>query len=436
MISNHLFTQMPPLKTALLALSILMLSTIVASHVLPRETNSPESQLLSRVVSWPILASALATPAPAATSQSLRQQFNTVCGYIGGNPDLPATCIPGSHCAVDVEHGAVGCCPDEGSCKRGIFTGCIDRNSGPQTVADPYIFTCRGPNVCYRNQFAGGYFQFGCGTASALATTVLASASGQPVLELPSISARLTATPTPLSEPTSLRVEPTESPNMSSIRSTYTTAWGFQTMSNHPQPSITDGAAAPSSWGSSVHSTPAIIGGTLGGVALIFTLALLGFLLWLRKSKTRGSSLVDAPDVIKQRSMAPGHTHFEPYTSRQGVAEIKPSADMSPMSRNSDNAYTQSPVLENVVQQPAHLDTVKDANLRNAEHSQPDSDRVPLTRGLGEFAHEFNSASEVVEPDSDADTQNSETYPGPRRGSDGGILWQQNRRRSRNLVWM
>ncbi|KAG6000013.1 hypothetical protein E4U21_006043 [Claviceps maximensis] len=426
---------MPPIKAALPTLSILILSTTVASHVLPRETDSPAFQHLSRVISWPILA--LATPAPASTLLPLRQESNTVCGYIGGDPDLPATCLPGSHCAVDIEYGAVGCCPDEGSCERGIFTGCVDQNSGAQTVADPYIFTCRGPNVCYKNFFAGGYFQYGCGTASALATTVLASASGQPVVKLQSISAQLTATPTHMSEPTALGVEPTENPSTSSIRDTATAGWGFQEMGKHPQPSTTDSPAAPTSQGSSSHSTAVVVGASVGGVALIFTLALLAFLLWRRISGNKTSTSADAQDTKNQRSMAPDNSHFEPYTSRQETAELRPRADMPPMNRSSeDGASMRSGVLGNAMQQPHHLNIVEDASLGDGKHSRSDSDRVPLTRVSDEYAHGFNTASEVVELDSDADTQNSETYPGPRRGSDGGILWQQNRRSSRNLVWM
>ncbi|KAG5916689.1 hypothetical protein E4U42_007553 [Claviceps africana] len=429
MLPNHPFMQMPPPKTALRTFPILVLSTIVASHVLPRQTDAPESPHLPNVVPWPIAALSSAATVATSTPQPWRQQSNTVCGYIGGNPDLPATCLSGSHCAVDVEHGAIGCCPDEGSCKGGIFTGCVDQNSGPQTVADPYIFTCPDRNVCYKNLFEGGHFQYGCGTTSALATTVLLSAPGQPAVKLPSISAKLTATPTPLPDPT-------DNSTRNSIRSTATADSRLQAMSNQPRPSTTDGPAAPSSEGSISHGTAAIVGGTVGAVAIIFTLALLGILLCRRKSKNHGPSSADAQDTKNQRLMAPGNPHFEPYTSRQGFSEKRPPADMPPINRSPDRASTESGVLGSTLQQPQHLDTVESASLRNAEHSQSDSDRVPLTRDVDEFAPGFNPAVEVVDLDSDADTQNSETYPGPRRGGDGGILWQQNRRRSRNLVWM
>ncbi|KAG6193252.1 hypothetical protein E4U27_000395 [Claviceps purpurea] len=434
MISNHLITQRPPPKVALLALPMLILSTMVASHVLPRQTDSPEPQSLSNTASPPIsLALAIATPAAVSTSQPLRQESGRVCGYIGGDPHLQATCLAGSYCAVDVVHGAVGCCPDQGSCKWGIFTGCVDGNSGPQTVADPYIFTCRGRNVCYKNMFAGGYFQYGCGTASGLATTVLPSAPGQPVLKLASVTVQLTATPTSLSKPIALGSDTAKTWATSSIPNMGNTDSDHPTVNHDPQPSATAGATAPSSQGIRSRTTAVIIGGTVGGIVFICIMAVLGVLLWHRKLKPRDPSLPDQ----NQRSMTPGQFRFEPYTSRQEVTEIRALADAAPMNRSSEGPSTETVVRENDLQQPRRLDTVEEAgSRRNAGHKRSSSDHIPLTRDSDESTHEFNSALEGVDLDSDADTQNSETYPGPRRGDGGGILWQQNRRKSRNLVWM
>ncbi|KAG7287374.1 hypothetical protein NEMBOFW57_006885 [Staphylotrichum longicolle] len=50
--------------------------------------------------------------------------------------------------------------------------------SGPQTEVNPYVFSCAGGSVCYRNMFDGGFSQWGCGTASDQAATVVNSASG------------------------------------------------------------------------------------------------------------------------------------------------------------------------------------------------------------------------------------------------------------------
>lgn len=91
---------------------------------------------------------------PAATTTrpaELGGAPGTVCGYIGGDAALPATCAAGSHCAVNVAARVVGCCPDGRPCDRGFFTACVDRNSRPQTVRDPYVFTCDAGRVCYRN---------------------------------------------------------------------------------------------------------------------------------------------------------------------------------------------------------------------------------------------------------------------------------------------
>lgn len=270
MICDHFFPQLPPPAAVLVVFSTL--SIMATGHVLPRETKTVEAHPLN-VMIWP-----LATPAPVSPDELMRRQSNTICGYIGGDPDLPATCLAGSHCAVDVEHGAIGCCPNKGPCNAGIFTGCVDRNSGPQTAADPYVYTCRGKNVCYKNMFEGGYFQYGCGTASGLATTVVQTASGKKPLDLTTVSIKLTATVTPLSRPTTLSSESSKTSDSSTDSGSPVT--GDPT----PQPSATDGGAAPSSNGSNSKNTGAIIGGAVGGVAVVFALAALAFFLWRRKS--------------------------------------------------------------------------------------------------------------------------------------------------------
>ena len=64
-------------------------------------------------------------------------------------------------------------------------------------------------------------------------------------------------------------------------------------------------------------------------------------------------------------------------------------------------------------------------------------DQVPLTREIDEFSQGFNTAlgdiREDDEPASNAESMS--TYPA-RRGDGGRPLWQQNRRQSRNLMWM
>lgn len=187
-----LMARLPPL------LVLSSIANLAAGYALPYPTRTVGYHELN-VVPYPLAA----TAAPD-DGYLRRRQFNTVCGYVGGDPALPATCSAGSHCVVDMEHGAVGCCPDGGSCTQGVFTGCVDGNSDPQTEVNPYVFTCRGGDSCYKNNYEGGFFQYGCGSTSGLATDVVASASGQSAIQLTTIKAPLTATATSLSEPITL----------------------------------------------------------------------------------------------------------------------------------------------------------------------------------------------------------------------------------------
>ncbi|OTA83672.1 hypothetical protein M434DRAFT_36705 [Hypoxylon sp. CO27-5] len=194
------FLRLPP-ATAVLLFSAAF--GLTSGHALPRQTKTVELHELN-VIPFP-----QPTEAPVLLSDLLRRQApNTVCGYIGGNPNLPATCSAGSHCVLEQDHGVVGCCPDGGTCSTGIFTGCVDRNSQPQTEINPYVYTCQGTDVCYRNEFAGGYFQFGCGTASSLATTVETHVDGMTSLVFEETSVSLTALPITLSQPTSIGSQP------------------------------------------------------------------------------------------------------------------------------------------------------------------------------------------------------------------------------------
>ncbi|KAI1767254.1 hypothetical protein GGR53DRAFT_136390 [Hypoxylon sp. FL1150] len=196
------FLRLPP-ATAVLLLSAVFGMT--SGHALPRQTKTVALHDLN-VVPFPPRP----TEGPILLSDVLRRQTaNTVCGYIGGNPDLPATCLAGSHCVLEQDHGVVGCCPDGGTCQSGIYTGCVDFNSGVQTESNPYVYTCQGSDVCYRNDFAGGYFQFGCGTASSLGTTVETFVDGMTSLVFEETSVPLTELPSPLPEPTTVGTQPT-----------------------------------------------------------------------------------------------------------------------------------------------------------------------------------------------------------------------------------
>lgn len=267
MVPSHFFIQLPPAAALLVVSTLLRLTT---GHVLPRETRTVQVRTLN-VEPWPLTAS---TPAPTSPAELRRRsQYNTICGYIGGDPALPATCMAGSHCAVEVDHGAIGCCPDGVKCTGGIFTSCVDKNSGPQTAKDPYIFTCSGKNVCYKNTFEGGFFQYGCGSASDMATSVATTASGRQPLQFSHMTLSFTATPTPLGPTTIGSSTPPDSKSDSEP--------GSSTLASSSA-SATNGALAPNK-GSSTANTGAIVGGTVGGLAFLVALITLGIFLWRRK---------------------------------------------------------------------------------------------------------------------------------------------------------
>lgn len=288
MVSSCLFVRLPP-SAALLVLSAVL--RLTCAQVLPRESSSVPMPTFS-----PRPSPVAATPVPTRPAQL--GQGKTICGYIGGDTALPATCVEGLHCAVDVQHGVVGCCPDGRECALGIFTDCVDKNSSPQTVRDPYVYTCNGGNVCYRNSFQGGFYQYGCGSASHLATYVATTASGREPLDLRRLTVALTATPTPLKTPVTIG---TLSSSTSDPKSGSARASGLSLST----PSATGEAEAPPKDAHSP-STGAIAGGAIGGVAALVVLVALAIMLCRRnKSRARqGSGPSQDTHYIRQATHA------------------------------------------------------------------------------------------------------------------------------------
>lgn len=85
------------------------------------------------------------TPVPTTSPQpqDLKRTFfpQNVCGFIGGKANEPALCSESSSCVWDTVNSVVGCCPIDGPCTVGVYTGCVDGNSPSQTTDDPAMFT-------------------------------------------------------------------------------------------------------------------------------------------------------------------------------------------------------------------------------------------------------------------------------------------------------
>ncbi|KAF4444686.1 hypothetical protein FACUT_463 [Fusarium acutatum] len=396
---------------------------LATGHVLPQPTKTVDFYELN-VLPYPLAA----TPAPD-DSLLLRRQFNTVCGYLGGDPGLPATCSAGSHCVVDVDHGAVGCCPNGGSCTSGVFTGCVDADSGPQTEVNPYVFTCRGSDSCYRNSYEGGFFQFGCGSTSGLATKVVATASGKSAIDLTSINVPLTQPKLPQVQ--QQKSETSSASETESDTSTETTA------SETADPSSTESGEsdAPDTDGNDNGSknTGAIIGGTISGVAALAALIVLGIWLWKRK---KGNTR-QGPGVKHQvQHIGPpldNNHNFAPVPLMHETDKMAPPPPV-PV-RNQQRTMNSAAGHEEPYSEP--WDPSSNYGYGNSAgavggSSHMEHDEVPLTRD-DDFDHSYNSglgriSEEHPRPGTAISTpgQMSQVYPGP-RGGGGGPLWQQNR---------
>ncbi|KJR80236.1 uncharacterized protein SPSK_04987 [Sporothrix schenckii 1099-18] len=237
-----------------------------------------------------------------------RQNDNTICGYIGGNPDLPATCSAGSHCVLDAEHGAVGCCPNGvDSCTAGVFTGCVDGGSDATDV-NPYVYTCGGGSFCYKNNFPGGYYQYGCGSASTLGQSVAATASGMSALTITSQRITFTGTftdttstsKTTKSSSTKSSSTKTKSSSTSSFSSSSTSSSSLSSTTLSSSSSTTSSSATHTPTGAASSSTDpgsevdtgvnsgdragVIIGATISAVAgLIALIALAVYFCWKKR---------------------------------------------------------------------------------------------------------------------------------------------------------
>ncbi|KAF4335920.1 hypothetical protein FBEOM_10189 [Fusarium beomiforme] len=440
-------------------------------HVLPQATKTVDLYELN-VLPYPLAA----TPAPDG-SLLLRRQFNTVCGYIGGDPGLPATCSAGSHCVVDVDHGVVGCCPDGGSCTSGVFTGCVDTDSGPQTEVNPYVFTCRGSDSCYKNSYEGGFFQFGCGSTSGLATKVVATASGKSAIVLTSINVPLTAPVSSLSEPTTLGTRRRTTADTSATKSSMTksattkstatssglitesaasttssetssteseTLTASETESDTSTETTASETADPSSTESGDSDAPdtdgndngskntgAIIGGTISGVAALAALIVLGIWLWKRK---KGNTR-QGPGVKHQvQHIGPpldNNHNFAPVPLMHETDKMPPPPPVPTRDQRTMNPVAEHDEPYSEPWDPSNYGYGNSAGAVGGS-SQMEHDEVPLTRD-DDFNHSYNSglgriSEEQPRPGTAISTpgQMSQVYPGP-RGGGGGPLWQQNR---------
>ncbi|CAN8102344.1 unnamed protein product [Discula destructiva] len=468
------FFQRLPTPTALLLLSSLM--SLVSAHV-PHQTPTTIPHRPLNVVAYPPLSAPTSPPLDLQTLHELlkRQDTNTVCGYINGDASLAATCSAGSHCVKDTDANVIGCCPNGNDvCTSGIYTGCVDSNSGPQTEINPYVFTCTQGNVCYGNLYEGGFSQFGCGTASDLAATVLASALGVPsAVVLATADVSLTQSPRLLATPTTLGTGTLLSSTTPSSSAPETT--GTLTTITIPSPatatepsSLTAGSsstlsssnptAAPgiSSDGGGTNHTGAIVGGTIGGIAgLVGLAAIAAFLYQRRLAGNSRQGPGPRPGDTQYISPMSGGAAFAPLGHGQDGRGGNPQATVG---GRTITHITGGPETRNSLWQPdgdmadrqfleSHPGTAW-AGAYASSRATGD-DQVPLRHGSPEmegFTLGFHDALSRIGEEDEEESHNSEHGAGTSGGGGGNQgtgdlgensrpLWLQSRRQSRNLMW-
>lgn len=426
MLPKDFFHRIPPAAACLVIAHLIAPATSIA---LPQQTRTIEFRELD-VRLWPLEAAPVPTAAVGLNDLFRRQQSNTVCGYVGGDPDLPATCSAGSHCAVDVEHGAIGCCPDGGSCTAGVYTGCVDGNSPPQNEINPYVYTCKGGDMCYQNQFEGGFYQYGCGSTTGMAATVSLRASGKDVVDMTSLSLELTEPASTLSEPTTLGTRTSESSETSETDSTSTsettTADETSSTSEPTETSDTDEGelSAPNNDDDDGPNTGVIVGATIGGVAGLIIIALA--LSWAIRRKRGNTRQGPGQSTEKKYISSPVTDHFAPLPSIREVDEAQMPRQVPPAHSTSVSDDSRDGHLN--AYQSFEYQSVSPASAVAAPSalggSGPlDSDRAPLT--------EYNNGMYGIHEEESA--QQPAQY---QRSGGGGGFWHQNRQQSRNLMWM
>ncbi|KAK2056000.1 hypothetical protein LY76DRAFT_577099 [Colletotrichum caudatum] len=461
MLFGDSFMRLPPTTAVLLLGSIF---TLTEAGALPPQTQAQIPLRTLDVRSWP-----LATPAPwLGMMRRQDDSTNTVCGYIGADPNLPATCSAGSHCAMDASASAVGCCPNGVACSTGIYTSCVDSSSPTQTVSDPYIFTCQGSNVCYRNTYDGGAYQYGCGstsqgatvfeTASGLSTTVAITRIS--VITRQETSSSSSSSTSSSSSSTSSSTTSTSTSSSSSTTSSFSTTSTTQS-STTASASATEAQASPSGSAgpppgaveAGLRRHGATIGGAIAGAAVF--VAIVSVAVWLSKRNRRrnqrlGPGAGKCPSYVPEpitKDFAPvpgGEMMFD--QAGYGHPAMMPGAHGTTTSISGGNAAGTPPRAGPGGYNPAH---------GAVPHTAGES--VPLTQSneADEFARGYHDAAFPAREDYRATSLGSTIGGNPygagageadiaeqhqqqqhqADGVDGKPLWQQTRRQSRNMVW-
>ncbi|TFB00764.1 hypothetical protein CCMA1212_007420 [Trichoderma ghanense] len=213
----------------------------------------------------------------------------STCGYQNGDPNKFRTANPGFDCRVDTMNGLWGFCPVTviAATDCGLAGSCVDHGScssgcGKTDNTKLTTFTCGPKQFCSTALLTFGvdqtYSYIGCG--------------GSPKTDHYVISPTASPTPTSRSSETTTTTSAFLSSSKSTDASSGTTPEPTTRSTNAPPTNETNGGSgSTSNGGSPANNTGAIIGGVIGGIALLCISGLVAILL-LRRNRPHGGQTI------------------------------------------------------------------------------------------------------------------------------------------------
>ncbi|KAL2874300.1 hypothetical protein SGCOL_010562 [Colletotrichum sp. CLE4] len=203
----------------------------------------------------------------------------SVCGYYNGDPTKSRTADPGFGCRLDIDRGLWGFCPTTVISAKdcGLAGNCVDSQNckfgcGKTGIAGLTTFTCATDRFCstvlLEGGFEGGFSYIACGNTATVETLL------KEPIATPSAPSDIVATTKILT--------PTDAATTTTTQSSASTSSSTSSLTSAPSSGVSPSATQPTSpagqttfptGGTTSSSGPSntgpIIGGVVGGVAII-----------------------------------------------------------------------------------------------------------------------------------------------------------------------